>query len=244
MAGANQQARVASMTIGALLAVALVVRSSAATVETVVVWKVGSPHVGDTPNHVVASSLREESIRRGLQLAVDAFPAKGFAARLLDAMTRNAAPDILVFNNLGVVKGITTRLGRFEGIGEDARIDRDLVAVTGAFDELLGPERGWTYLIASSPNHSHARTLALRPPTCPNGSSVPHLPSDLAELVPTLVTAYLDGNEVAVGAYVDPDRLSTARPGREISSAVELQPCGLWGNDRLAFVSVTASVHR
>ena len=183
MAGANQQARVASMTIGALLAVALVVRSSAATVETVVVWKVGSPHVGDTPNHVVASSLREESIRRGLQLAVDAFPAKGFAARLLDAMTRNAAPDILVFNNLGVVKGITTRLGRFEGIGEDARIDRDLVAVTGAFDELLGPERGWTYLIASSPNHSHARTLALRPPTCPNGSSVPHLPSDLAELV-------------------------------------------------------------
>jgi hypothetical protein len=242
MAVANQAAsRVVLFATGAVLVVAFAIISSARTVDTIVIWKVGSAHAGDTPSRVVPRSLQHESMQRGFQLAVEAFPAKGFAARFLDATTRNAAPDILAFNNLGVVKGITTQLGKFEGIGEDARIRRDLIAVTGAFDDLLGPERGWTYLIASSQNHRQARTLALRPPTCSTGAPQSKLQGDLADVVPRLVSAYLDGNALAVDTRADPDRLSAVRTDRETSSVVEVRPCGVWGNDKLAFVSIAAS---
>jgi hypothetical protein len=46
-----------------------------------------------------------------------------------------------VFDNFGVMDGITTQLGKFEGIGEEPIIRRDLIRVTGAFDALLGPEK-------------------------------------------------------------------------------------------------------
>jgi hypothetical protein len=79
-----------------------------------------------------------------------------------DAVGRGAAPDVLVFDNFGVMDGITTGLGHFEGIGQEPTLRRQFVKVTGAFDELLGPQRGWTYLFALSANHAAARTLALR----------------------------------------------------------------------------------
>ena len=233
--------RVVLIAAGACLVMTAVLVASVTSTESVVIWKVGSPHTGNTPTRVLPSRLQRDAVHRGVHLVVETFPANGLAARLHDAMTRNAAPDILVFDNLGLVKGITTQLGRFEGIAEDARIGRDLVAVTGALDELLGPQRGWTYLIASSPHHHQARTLALRSPTCPNGSARAILPTNLAQLVPRLVTGYLDPNAVPLEAHADPDRLSAARPDREKSSVVEVHPCAFWGNDKLAFVSVIAS---
>ncbi len=126
----------------------------------------------------------------------------GFAQTFLDAVRRNAAPDILVFDNFGVMQGIKTELGSFEGIGQEATSRRDLIQVTGAFDELLGPARGWTYLFSSSPNHEAARTLALRTPGCPGGSAAANLQGELTELVPKLARAYLEGDAISIQAVL------------------------------------------
>jgi hypothetical protein len=207
--------------------------------DTIRIWKVGSPHRGDTPKATVPSTLLQESTRRGWRIAIETFPAKGFAATFFDAVTRNAAPDLIVFDNFGVMHGITTALGTFEGIGRDSVIRRDLIRVTGAFDELLGPERGWTFLFASSPNHRAARTLAMIDPACAVNQA--GRLEGLSEIVPTLVTAYLEGNVVTVQMYADPDRLPTQRAQAETLTVRAVHSCGVWGNEKLAFASVTAS---
>ena len=214
---------------------------SATTGEIIQVWKVGSPHTGKTPPATVPAVLRRESVSHGVRLSVRAFPAKGFAALFADAVTRGAAPDVVVFDNFGVMQGITTALGTFEGIGEDPAVRKHLIRVTGAFDALLGPERGWTYLFALSANHSAARRLALGPPSCGSGSVGAKFQGQLAEIVPKLATAYLEEDVVTLQAHSDPDRLSTVRQSGEKLEVGTARPCRVWGNDRLAIASVGAS---
>jgi hypothetical protein len=241
MASPSELPRMVSIGTCATLAVALGVLSHAKTADTIEVWKIGSPYKGDTPRPGVPSGLQQASTRLGFRIAVEAFPAKGFAPMFLDAVRRNAAPDILVFDNMGVMQGITTALGSFEGIGQEATTRRDLIHVTGAFDDLLGPARGWTYLFSSSPNHKAARTLALRTPECPGGSSGPNLQGELIALVPKLASAYLEGDAISIQTYSDPDRLATIRSKPQTASVGTVQPCGIWGNSRVAFASLNVS---
>jgi hypothetical protein len=226
---------------GIAFAVALSLVSSATTDDTIRVWRVGSPHKGDTPRSTVPLSFLQESTKLGFRITVEAFPATGFAATFFDAVARNAAPDLLVFDNFGVMNGITTNLGHFEGIGQEPTFRHRFIKVTGVFDELLGPERGWTYLFTLSPNHAGARTLALKKPQCPNGSSGPPLQGDLADIVPKAATAYLEGDTIGLQAYSDPDRIPALQASQESIKAGGIRACGTLGNDKFAVVSVNAS---
>jgi hypothetical protein len=209
--------------------------------ETIRIWRIGSPHQGDTPISRVPVAVAQEAVKRGFGITIEAFPAMGFAATFFEAVARNAAPDILVFNNFGVMDGITTALGRFDGIGHDPALRQHFVKVTGAFDDLLGPERGWTYLFALSPNHAAARALALDAPRCSNGSPKPTMHGELEEIVPNVAAAYLKGDDIAVQAYSDPDRLPPLRVSRETIAVRGTRACAVWGNDRFAVASVSAS---
>jgi hypothetical protein len=232
--------RMAFITACATLAVAAVV-SHAKTADTIQVWRIGSPHNNDTPRPWLPAGLQLEARKLGLRISVEAFPARGFAQTFLDAVMRNAAPDILVFDNMGVMQGIKTQLGSFEGIGQEATSRRDLIHVTGAFDELLGPARGWTYLFSSSPNHEAARTLALRTPGCPGGSVAPNLQPDLADVVPRVARAYVEGDAVSIQSYSDADRLETVRSKPDTAIVGTVQTCGTWGNSRVAFAWLNVS---
>ena len=215
--------------------------SSAQTGDAIRIWVVGSPHRGDTPRTPLASRLREESTRLGYRLSVETFPAQGFATTFFDAVARNDTPDVLVFNNFGVMDGITTGLGRFKGIGRDHPLRQHFVKVTGAFDELLGPERGWTYLFALSPNYTAARMLALQAPQCPDASTTPTVSGEPGRLVSNLAKAYVEGDTIGVQTYSDPDRLPAGEETRQITSVAAVRLCGMWGNDRLAVASVNAA---
>jgi hypothetical protein len=57
------------------LTVALLVVSMAAADDTIRIWKIGSPHTGETPDATVPVALRRESTRRGLNISIEAFPA-------------------------------------------------------------------------------------------------------------------------------------------------------------------------
>ncbi len=222
-------------------AVALGVTPHATSGATVVVWKIGSPHRGDIPQASVSPAFTEKAARQGIGIVVEAVSAKAFASTFFDAVTRNAAPDVLVFDNMGVINGITVGREKFEGIGREPTIRRDLIHVTGAFDKLLGPERGWTYLFSSSPNHKAARALAQTAPECPNGFDGPQTQSELAEIVPTLARAYLEDDAISVQISSDPDRLQGLASRQEKVSVGAVRPCGIWGNARLAFAWVNAS---
>jgi hypothetical protein len=226
---------------GIAFGVALSLVSSATTDDTILIWRIGSPHRGDTPRPTVPPSLRQESTRLGFRITVESFPASGFAATFFDAVARNAAPDLLVFDNFGVMNGITTDVGRFDGIGQEPTFRHRFIKVTGTFDELLGPQRGWTYLFTLSPNHAAARTLALKRPQCPTGSSGPAPQGELADIVPKVATAYLEGDAIGVQAYSDSDRLRGQRTSLETIKVGGIRACGAWGNDRLSVASVNAS---
>jgi hypothetical protein len=185
--------------------------------------------------------LEKEWAALGFHVALETFRASGFAARFSEAVTRNAAPDVLVFDNFGIMNGITTGLGHFDGIGQDPTVRQHFTKVTGTFDALLGPTRGWTYLFALSPNHSAANTLALQAPRCPNGSAGRTGFMDIEQIVPTITTAYLEGDTIRVQAYSDLERLPTSQPRRETVKVRAVRTCDVQGNDRLAVASVTAT---
>jgi hypothetical protein len=233
--------RVAPITC-ALVAVAICIASpSATTGDTIRVWKVGSPHRGETPDAAVPSQLERRATRLGFRITVEAFPARGFAATFFDAVSRGTAPDVLAFDNFGVMDGMTTALGTFEGVGTDPRLRKHFVRVTDAFDDLLGVERGWTYLFALSANHDAARTLALEAGACPGDTLRPGADDELLRVVPTLAAAYLQGDAITLQTYSDLERLPVMPSNRDPLDVKAVRSCGMWGNDKLAFASVKAT---
>lgn len=219
----------------------LVVTPQGQTGTTIRIWKVGSPHTGDTPDTEMPPALAREAGSHGWRLSIDAFPAQAFADRFFDASRNGSAPDVLVFDNFGTMDGIVTKLGTFVGIGRDPVVRNQLIQVTSLFDELLGPARGWTFLLTSSSNYAAARELALRTPRCEDSSSARSLPTDLA--VPELAAAYLVGDNAGILRHADPERLSGPRANLEPVAVGGVAVCGGWGNERLAFATVSASYH-
>ena len=61
-----------------------------------------------------------------------------FAGRFFAAVRDGFAPDVLVFDNYGIMNGIATELGTFVWIGQDPVTRKQLIQVTSSFDELPG----------------------------------------------------------------------------------------------------------
>jgi hypothetical protein len=205
------------------------------------VWFVGSPHEGDVPTPRVPLALKRDLAEHGLTLRGEAFPARNFAARYLDALERNAPPDLLVISNFGTIDGIEIAGEKFDGIGEDPRIRQTLVQITGAFDSLLGPQRGWVFASSGSVNHAAVKRFSTAASACPAPADGIALPPDLARIVPEIVTAYLRADGSALLAHTDPERLASGGFLLEARSVGPIQSCEWVGNDRLAFVLVRAS---
>ena len=136
-------------------------RSSAPVVH---VWKVGSPHKGDTPPSSIPPLLNAEALRLGFALEVRVFPAKDFASAFFEARATNDEPDVLVIDNFGHINGITTPLGTFQGIGTDPNVAAVLVKVSDSLKEFQPTP--WEYLIRTSKHYAEAKALATRPIDC------------------------------------------------------------------------------
>jgi len=223
----------------AAFALLLLLTPQARTEPTIRIWKVGSPHTGTTPNNRMPPALAREARSRGWRLSIEAFSAEAFATRFFAAVRNGSAPDVVAFDNFGIMEGISTELGAFVGVGEDPAIRKQLIQVTDSFDELLVPARGWTFLVTSSANHAAARQLALRPPGCAGAAAVQSVPADLA--ASEVAAAYLAGDSAGILSHADPERLTGSRANREPVTVRDVAVCGGWGNDRLAFVKVNAS---
>jgi hypothetical protein len=209
----------------------------AGATKVITVWKVGDPWRGGTPDTVVPPSLELSAKKLGCGLRVEAFPIQGFASLFFRAFENHHPPDILVFNNYGVLEGISTPIGSFTGIGSDPEIHAALVQVTESLTALEG--RGWEYLIRTSPNFEAAQALALRPPECA-AAWEGALPAELGDIAMQSARAYLE-NTPTLKNFEDPDRLHTTVTEPKERHVETIKACGYWGTDHLAFVEATAN---
>ena len=208
--------------------------------DVVRVWRIGSPYLGDTPGTGVPSRVANALQNGNAKLQVEAMPAADLAPRLSTAMENGSHPDVLVIDNYGLITGTTTSLGTFVGIAQNVRVKDQLARVTGSLDGLLGPQRGWTFLLSTSTSYAAARRMALRTPDC--GNTGPIVQTDeLTETVPGIVRAYLSGNAGALEGESDTERLTVVNATADPATMLDIRVCGVWGNDRLRFVSARAS---
>ncbi len=164
----------------------------------IIVWRIGDPHTGDTPDTTVPLDLKLKVEKLGSGIRINAFPAKGFSQIFFDAFKSHQEPDIIAFDNIGILDGSTTELGKFAGIGSSPTLRKALIRVTGSLRDLTGgPEGwqfgGWQFLVSTSKNYQAARALALQPPEC-DTKLVPEVPppSGLQSISTQISAAFLE----------------------------------------------------
>jgi hypothetical protein len=210
------------------------------------VWTVGSPHTGALPRAVVPPELRERAKSLGYTIEVEAFRASGFAAKFREALQNHSEPEILTFDNYGVIRGVQTQNGWVEGVDADRRVASSLVLVHETLSSLQ--QRGWVMLVRSAVNYQAARALSMPPPECESQfvtTSSPTLEISLRQAREKAVLAtraYLDCDWPTLSGISDESRLVQHCFMPKSDTNVEaVKGCGVSGNNKLAFVSLVTS---
>jgi hypothetical protein len=207
------------------------------------VWTVGSPLTGALPQAVVPPALRQRAEKLGYTIEVEAFRANGFAAKFRQAVLYNNEPEILTFDNYGVIIGMHTPTGWVEGIDSDRRMASSLALVHETLTSLQ--PAGWVMLVRSAVNHEAARALSIRPAQCEAQSDRETLEPELREAqekAAFAARAYLDCDRSTLSAISDKSRLVQQCFLPQSNTKVEsLKACKVSGNDKLAFVSLVSS---
>jgi hypothetical protein len=207
------------------------------------IWIVGSPHTNELPPAVIPSELRQRAESIGYTIEIEAFRPSGFAAHFHQALQNHHEPEILTFDNYGVIIGMQTRMGVFQGIDWDRRTASSLALVHETMSSLQ--PRGWVMLVPSAVNYEAARALAMRPPECDS------LPGNPAIISPALRQAQ-EKAVLATRAYLDCDRSTLARVSdksrlvqqcfqpQSDTKTESVKACSVAGNDKLAFVTLVS----
>jgi hypothetical protein len=208
--------------------------------QTLVVWKAGSPASNETPDSQVPLNLERKAESMGLRLQVRAFAGIEFAQEFRNAFAAHQEPDIIAIENAASIHGG----GPYNpgvGIASDPDVRKSLIQVNGSLQDLAGPRGGWQYLISTSQHAEAARRLALRAPDC-DVLYVPQtpVPPEIQKAALEIANAYLR-TPTEMKNYNDADRLTTEGVRWDSVNARETKTCSVWGNDRLAFVSLVST---
>jgi hypothetical protein len=209
--------------------------------KVILVWTVGSPHTGSLPPATVPPELRQRAESLGYTIEIETFRAIGFTGKFRQALQEHNEPEILAFDNYGVISGVRTANGWFEGIDSDRRMAPNLVLVRETLFSLQ--TRGWVMLVHSAVNYEAARALSTPPPECDGHPSRAEDPTlRLAQEKAVLATrAYLDCDRPTLAAISDNSRLMQQCFMPQSSTKVEaVKACRVSGNQKLAFVSLVS----
>ena len=201
------------------------------------IWIVGSPHTNELPPAVVPPELRQRAESLGYTIEMEAFRAAGFAAYFHQARQNHNEPEILSFDNYGVIIGMKTGNGFVDGIDWDRRTASSLELVHESMTSLQ--PHGWVMLVPSAGNYEGAKALAMRPPECRTQFD---RPVDLTtiETAVSAARAYFDCDRSALAAISDSSRVVQQCFLPQSDSKVEsVKACSVSGNDKLAFVSLS-----
>ena len=209
------------------------------------VWTVGSPHTGALPPAVVPPAVRQRAESLGYTIQIETFRANGFAARFRQAFQNHEEPEILTFDNFGVLLGIRVRTGWVEGIDSDRSVASSLALVHETLTPLQA--RGWVMLVRSAVNYEAARTLSMPAAECeaqhgraPNSPIEPAL-RQIQETAVLGTRAYLDCDRSALSEISDESRLTQQCFLPKSKTKLEsVNICSVSGNHKLAFVSLVS----
>ena len=202
------------------------------------VWTVGSPHTGALPPAVLFSEFSQRAESLGYKIEVKTFRANGFAARFRQALQDHHEPEILTFDNYGVILGIQTPTGWVEGVDSARQVAPSLALVHETMTSLQ--PRGWVMLVRSAVNYDAARALAMRPPECDGQSIDPRL-REAEEKAVLATQAYIDCDRSTLSSISDESRLVQQCFLPQSDSKVEsVKACRVSGNQKLAVVSLVS----
>src|SRR5215471_18838217 len=75
------------------------------------VWSVGDPLNSAAPRTVVAPDLQVQAEKLGYTIVVQNFRAAGFADVFHEAVATHSEPEVITFDNVGILIGATTNAG-------------------------------------------------------------------------------------------------------------------------------------
>lgn len=210
--------------------------SSAKSSNLIHVWIVGSPYTGALPPEVVPRELSQRAENLGYKIEVESFRAGGFAARFRQALQDHHEPEILTFDNFGVISGANTPAGWVEGVDSDRRAASSLALVHESMTSLQS--RGWVMLVRSAVNFDAARSLAMREPECESTTIDPAL-QQAGEKAVLATRAYIECDRSTLTSISDESRLVQQCFLPQSDSKMEaVKTCKVSGNQKLAFVSL------
>jgi hypothetical protein len=214
------------------------------TGRTISIWKIGDPHEVGTPEANIPSDLRQRAKQIDAQIVVETFPAKGFTARFRTAIKDHREPDILSFDNYGILAGIETDLGKFQGIYSIDGVKKSLVLANLTLDSLL-PEGGWSFLLNNSRNYNVARQLALPKPECDGSNTTIKLLDEIDSQ--TLKKLAIDASQAYLGSKPEFNQQLSQESLMKINSSPALTEvkqtlvCSMVANKNVAAVSTINS---
>jgi hypothetical protein len=201
------------------------------------IWIVGSPHTGALPPPVVSPGLKQRTEKLGYTIEVESFRASGFAVTFRQALQDHTEPEILTFDNFGVIRGIQTRLGWFEGIDSDRQVAPSLAMVHETMTSLQA--RGWVMLVRSAVNYEAARALSMQPAECEASETIDPALLQAQEKAVSATRAYLACDRSTLSEISDESRLVQQCMLPQSDTKVEsVKVCRISGNDKLAFFSL------
>ena len=210
------------------------------------VWTVGSPHTGALPPAVVPPELRQRAESLGYTVQVETFRANGFTDKFREALQNHSEPEILTFDNYGVISGIQTQKAWVEGLYPGNRVAWPLALVHETLSSLQ--QRGWVMLVRSAVNYEAAFALAMPPAQCELQSGVvdsPSIESPLRQAQEKAVfatRAYLDCDRSIQFGISDESRLvQQCYLPRSDMKVQSVNVCRVSGNDKLAFVTLVST---
>jgi hypothetical protein len=211
------------------------------------VWSVGSPFSGVIPQTTVPADLQQQAEKLGYTIGVQNFRSAGFASILHEAIANHTEPEFITFTNLGILIGVNTPTGRYEGVLDtDYGTAASLQLVYEKFASLQ--PRGVVVLVRSAANYDAARALVMEPPRCEAGANVSEesLSPDLKQALDTAkhaTQAFLGCDAPSLLALSDDAKLGHKCYLPNVSVRIDrIQPCGIAGNDRLAFAYIATTL--
>ena len=208
------------------------------------VWIVGSPHTGALPPAVAPPELRQRAEGLGYTIQVEALRAFGFTDKFRAALQTHTEPEILAFDNYGVIRGIQTQKGWVEGLYPGNRVAWSLALVHETLSSLQ--QRGWVMLVRSAVNYEGAVALSMPPAQCESGAAdslSTESPLRQAQEKAILATrAYLDCDRSILSGISDESRLAQqCYLPRNDMKVQSVNACRVSGNDKLAFVTLVST---
>ena len=208
------------------------------------VWNISSPYRAEIPKGVPLD-IQNRAKALGYTVELTNFLADGFEGKFAQAFREHNEPEILTFDNLGILIGLNgPSMPHIEGILNENGVASSIILEQDTLVSLQ--PRGWVLLLHSAANYEAAKALAMQPEVCSQqfggkAAANPDL-QGASDFAVAATRAYVGCDTTSLTSMSDSQKLSTKclHPD-ETSQVDQVETCSISGNENLAFAFVGSS---